>query len=357
MRIGLFEDVFMRVEPAVQGILPFLSSKDICNLSRTTKSIQYTVTKYFDGEMLRIEKIFLKIDFRKSDDKSGQKNLTNFTNFLKEKIFSYPDSQVPSEIRVIINKKNLLTFDEVKQLANFIEARDVLVVWDKLCRVIEVQEDFSQVFDHCNVVITKAKLFENWLTEQLKLLLQIQEFDLSNNQLTYFPLGLGRLANLQKLHLDRNQFTSIPKNLEKLSNLKFLHLGQNQITSISKRLDKLIDLDWLYLEHNQLISVEGLGNLTKLKVLLLEYNQLKSIPVEFEKLSELKYLDLYGNQLTSVPVQLGKLADLRQFHIEVQPLLRFFISCFLNSIFQNITAAAVSAYAYTFRFFCLSASS
>jgi Leucine-rich repeat (LRR) protein len=50
-----------------------------------------------------------------------------------------------------------------------------------------------------------------------------------------------------------------------------------------------------------------LGNLTALETLVLNYNQLESVPKEFGKLTALEELDLDNNQLTSVPKELGNL--------------------------------------------------
>ena len=68
--------------------------------------------------------------------------------------------------------------------------------------------------------------------------------------------------------------------------------NQAQLTNL-KRLD---------LDDNQLTSLPPeIGQLTSLRVLSLSNNQLTSVPAEIGQLTNLQVLRLYSNQLTSLP--------------------------------------------------------
>ena len=54
-----------------------------------------------------------------------------------------------------------------------------------------------------------------------------------------------------------------------------------------------------------------IGQLTSLRQLNLDGNQLTSLPAEIGQLTSLTRLDLHGNQLTSLPAEIGQLTSLR----------------------------------------------
>ena len=63
-----------------------------------------------------------------------------------------------------------------------------------------------------------------------------------------------------------------------------------------------------------------LGQLTSLKVLNLDENQLTSVPAEIGQLATLESLDLYGNKLTSVPADIGQLTSLEELDLNCNQL-------------------------------------
>ena len=127
---------------------------------------------------------------------------------------------------------------------------------------------------------------------------KVKYLDLSSNQLTELPKGLGKLTQLEELRLGKNQLTSL-KGLEKLTQLEQLSLGFNQLTEVPKELEKLTQLELLYLGGNQLTSLKGLEKLTQLKDLNLEGNKLTNLK-GLEKLTQLTLLSLRENQLIDV---------------------------------------------------------
>src|SRR6266849_5387097 len=70
--------------------------------------------------------------------------------------------------------------------------------------------------------------------------------------LTTLPNSLGQLTNLQQLDLTGNQITLLPTSLGNLIHLKKLYLDGNQITSLPEMLGNLIHLEEIHLDANRL---------------------------------------------------------------------------------------------------------
>uniref|UniRef100_S4RIM8 LRRNT domain-containing protein n=1 Tax=Petromyzon marinus TaxID=7757 RepID=S4RIM8_PETMA len=144
--------------------------------------------------------------------------------------------------------------------------------------------------------ITKLEpgVFDNALT-------QLTYLTLRNNQLTALPEGVfDRLVNLQQLYLHLNRLSSIPAGMfDKLTNLKELKLYSNQLTALPEGLfNRLMNIDVLDLCCNKFTQLPtGIAKLTKLKLLALQGNQLKSsIPRgAFDNLKSLTHIWLLNN--------------------------------------------------------------
>ena len=105
-----------------------------------------------------------------------------------------------------------------------------------------------------------------------------------------------------------------------LEKVKILVLNNNQLTEVPKVLEKLTKLKELWLEGNQLTDVKGLEKLTQLEKLYLNNNQLTDV-MGLEKLTKLKGLSLNDNQLTNVR-GLEKLTQLTHLHLYGNKLTR-----------------------------------
>ncbi|XP_024240375.1 extracellular matrix protein 2-like [Oncorhynchus tshawytscha] len=123
-------------------------------------------------------------------------------------------------------------------------------------------------------------------------LLKLESLDLSHNTLVHVPSFLP--VGLQQLHLHHNQIERIPGYV-------FGHIKPG--------------LDLLHLSHNRLANdgiddVSFLGLYNSLTELLLDHNQLRSIPRGLLKLKSLQLLRLNHNVIRYVP--LNSLCDMRQ---------------------------------------------
>jgi Leucine-rich repeat (LRR) protein len=93
------------------------------------------------------------------------------------------------------------------------------------------------------------------LPDSIGNLINLQELDLENNQLSSLPDSIGNLINLQSLDLENNQLSSLPDSIGNLINLHKLDLSSNQFSSLPDSIGNLINLQQLYLSSNKLESL------------------------------------------------------------------------------------------------------
>lgn len=100
---------------------------------------------------------------------------------------------------------------------------------------------------------------------------------------------------IQVLDLSKNDLTKLTNQMELLVNLTELNLSNNQLTQVHKL--KFKHLEKLDLSHNHITSAK----LTKIPVnivhLNLSYNEITYIPLGFMKLKKLRSIELNGNPL------------------------------------------------------------
>lgn len=238
---------------------------------------------------------------------------------LTGRIKKYPAEQIPSDIQGILDvaRNGTLRQPQVRKLQEFIEARDILVVWREIAhahlswvdaRLRQIETNFTGAFVSGDKVIKEAEGLSAWIEENHHSLYFVESLRLSELALTQIPKELSDLGNLKCLNLSCNQLISVPKELGKLQRLKSLSLNYNELKTIPDELGNLEDLNDLFLHYNQLTEIpKTLGNLHKLQLLYLSVNKLKRIPEELRNLRNLEKLELTLNQLKEIPEGILKL--------------------------------------------------
>jgi Leucine-rich repeat (LRR) protein len=153
--------------------------------------------------------------------------------------------------------------------------------------------------------------------EHLAELTELNYLQLDHNMLEKLPPELRSLEKLRKLYLRHNRFSSprfaLPQDLGQLRNIIELHLGHNQLPKLPLALASMDRLRVLGLEHNRLHQLQGdvLVRLRGLQQLLLNGNELSSLPEEIGQLVKLKTLHLHENKISSLPTSTRELTELQ----------------------------------------------
>jgi Leucine-rich repeat (LRR) protein len=123
-----------------------------------------------------------------------------------------------------------------------------------------------------------------------------------------------------------NHIEMIPNDIQQLSKLKILVLSGNQIKTLPEALFEL-PLVEVYLAYNQLIEIsERVGQWTCLSLLDVSHNQLKQVPKQLESLSKLKKLNLSHNYLNEL--LLTQHASLEELELQHNQLMKWNIGSF-----------------------------
>ncbi len=162
-------------------------------------------------------------------------------------------------------------------------------------------------------------------------LVKLKELDLSDTDMTEFPIALlsmhglkvlqlddspvkslpndiSHMTDLEELHMQNTGLESIPSSISWLTNLKLLNISHNKLESLPDTICSL-DLDELNVSHNSLYDLPAeIGS--HVGVLLVQCNRLTSIPQSIISSPAIDTLNIMANRLTSLPSGLaGKTFD------------------------------------------------
>jgi len=167
--------------------------------------------------------------------------------------------------------------------------------------VWEVARDTDGVKDYFTNILTKETTWDMPadvdLWENLK---NLQVIRVSRNRLASIPESITRLPELQDLDFSDNLVTALPRGFSGMPALKHINFSGNQVRFFPKSIDRLKDtLETLKANNNNLQRLHpSMGNLTKLRVLWVENNEIPTVPISFRNLSALVELNLESNPIT-----------------------------------------------------------
>ncbi|MBT4595234.1 leucine-rich repeat domain-containing protein, partial [bacterium] len=161
------------------------------------------------------------------------------------------------------------------------------------------------------------------LPPEIGILEDLEELDLSFNNLTGLPTKIGLLTNLKTLNLHWNKLETLPSEIGNLKKLTDLDVGGNENLVFPKEMKNLLQLEKLNI--SEIFSIYHMAPFRKLpkfvcklfnlKKLRCESNKLKCIPPEIANLQSLKELDIHSCSLTSIPPEIWKLKKLKSLHL------------------------------------------
>ncbi|PRP81228.1 GAJ protein-like [Planoprotostelium fungivorum] len=130
------------------------------------------------------------------------------------------------------------------------------------------------------------KLSPNQQPSTIHLLHDLQELNLSENQLTSFPWEILALTNLQILDLSYNNIRGIPQRIDRLSSLKELNMSHNLIRRIPASISSIQTISTLKLNGNPLeklnLDVLSTPNLSQL---VLDRHVWLDVPYSLDKVT------------------------------------------------------------------------
>jgi len=115
----------------------------------------------------------------------------------------------------------------------------------------------------------------------------------------------------------------VPPSIGRLINLKVLVLDTNDLYTIPKEISLLQSLERLALGNNYLSSLpHGMDRLSHLRSLHLGNNKFEAFPLELCELQALEFLDLSANLLVAVPCDVSKLVNLKTLLLNYNKIIQ-----------------------------------
>jgi len=159
----------------------------------------------------------------------------------------------------------------------------------------------------------------------------LQQFDLSDNEMTELPLDICLLNDLEIFNCSHNQLTDIPVLFEQLKYMKEIDLSHNLCKHLPNVIYSFKSLVRLNCEHNLISTIDkNLHNLKRLKFFIFDHNQLETLEqIDFSQLKKLEYIHIAHNQLTRLPRGLHQLRYLKNVNLSYNRLKSVPIDLFL----------------------------
>ncbi|XP_055620179.1 leucine-rich repeat-containing protein 39 [Toxorhynchites rutilus septentrionalis] len=146
------------------------------------------------------------------------------------------------------------------------------------------------------------------IPEQISLMFQLEDLDLSQNAIEKLPNAMGMLCNLTRLKLNENKLLCLPREIGFLHKLEILELSKNRLFEIPIELSRCINLKELVLDDNYLLSRIPTKVFTLPQLIYLSSERCNLVLLPFVvNVNSLEHLKLFNNYtVTHYPIVLEK---------------------------------------------------
>lgn len=129
----------------------------------------------------------------------------------------------------------------------------------------------------------------------------------------------GRIVelNLTNKVPEQDGLVSLGQEIGQLSELRVLILNDNDLAVLPKELYSCTKLVHLEAESNNITEIlPGISRLVNLKHLDLMSNQIRVLPEEIGRLRNLQFLKLWNNYIEKIPSEIGEIPALRELYLK-----------------------------------------
>ena len=174
----------------------------------------------------------------------------------------------------------------------------------------------NETYDLVNLVEFQASnnnLYE--LSEDIGKLTKLERLGLAGNRLRKLPSSIGALTSLRGLWLHGNCLKVLPDELCACASLRNLAVAGNRLRELPSEMSALTSLEELSAPGNQLRRLPNLGAMPLLREIDLHGNLIEDLPEDMRGLRALETFSLQGNRLRSIPTSLTTLRRLRSLNL------------------------------------------
>uniref|UniRef100_A0A914HBG3 Gelsolin-like domain-containing protein n=1 Tax=Globodera rostochiensis TaxID=31243 RepID=A0A914HBG3_GLORO len=200
-----------------------------------------------------------------------------------------------TNLQVLKLSNNPLTHFQLKQLPVSKKLR-VLILRNTHRTLSNIPYSFEDVLNLQELDLSMNELQS--VPDSLYALKQLRKLDLSFNKIAKIEFPSGVFALLETLNVSGNNLTILPAKIVNCQKLQRLYASYNKLTfeGLPASFGQLLQLQVLFLSNNDLELIpEGIGRCVKLRKIKLENNRLITLPGGIYLLPDLKELDLHNN--------------------------------------------------------------
>jgi len=153
--------------------------------------------------------------------------------------------------------------------------------------------------------------------EQIFLFPNLEEIDISENEITLLSPRLNELKNLKELHVSKNRLTSLGSEITSCGSLEVLQIQNNPLENVSKEIGKMITLREITIGEiaRKCTIPKELWTLTNLKKIKITHAFLTEIPSAISGFKQLVELCLSNNSISVVPEELYSLKNITYINL------------------------------------------